>query len=100
MALRLRDKNYLRWLATSFPCVVCDIKDGTIVAHHVRAGQAGGMGLKPGDDRCIPICNRCHMELHEYPLGEKTFLDINGVDYEAKTKELYERYKNDEEDDA
>jgi len=90
---RVRDKNYLRWLA-QFPCVICNVKDGTVVSHHVRVGQAGGVGLKPGDDNCLPLCNTHHMELHNYPLGEETFLTVNGIDHEEKTKEYYELYKS------
>jgi hypothetical protein len=89
--LRIRDKEYLRWLA-HFPCVICNIKDGTVVAHHVRIGQAGGVGLKPSDSNCIPLCHTHHMELHNYPLGEETYLAVNGIDHEEKTDEFYKSY--------
>lgn len=88
---RIRDENYLRWLAQK-PCVICKISDGTVVAHHIRAGLAGGVGLKPGDDRCIPLCHKHHMELHDYPLGEVTYLNLNGIDYEEEPKEFYKDY--------
>ena len=32
----------------------------SVVACHVRAGQGGGMGLKPGDDCTLPMINSMH----------------------------------------
>jgi hypothetical protein len=51
-------------------CDACDRQD-TVVAHHVRIGTDGGMGMKPSDFFCIPLCDAHHKELHQH--GERTF---------------------------
>lgn len=35
-------------------------------AAHIRTGNGAGMGLKSGDDNCVPLCIRCHREQHEH----------------------------------
>lgn len=49
-------------------------------AHHLRtAGDPRGLGIKPGDDKTIPLCRLHHDELHMYG-DEKLFLDMHGID--------------------
>ena len=61
----IKDRKYLEWVA-SHPCLVCGGPAGQ--AHHVRFGQAAGMGTKPDDYRSIPVCAKCHDKIHNWKL--------------------------------
>jgi hypothetical protein len=50
---------------------------GTIQAAHVRIGGNAGMGIKPGDDRTIPLCGIHHAEQHA--IGETSFEARYGI---------------------
>lgn len=51
------------------PCLVCGDNTATEAAH-VRYGDRSvgkiltGMGRKPPDWFCVPLCSRCHREQH------------------------------------
>lgn len=67
----LRCTAHLAWIrgctcSTPGPDCVLNIE-----AAHVRRGQGGGMGLKPGDDRTLPLCSAHHAEQHR--IGERAF---------------------------
>lgn len=64
---RIRDRKHLDWLR-ELPCVRCS--SGGSEASHIRLMSNSGTGLKPSDDRALPLCHRCHMASHS---GEKTF---------------------------
>jgi hypothetical protein len=64
----IRDEKHRRFVA-SLPCVICLSTD--VQAAHVRKGQGGGTGLKPSDDRCVPLCVSCHRKQGE--IGELKF---------------------------
>lgn len=66
--MKVRSEKHRRFVA-SLPCVICD--SNQVQAAHIRANTGGGMGLKPGDDWCIPLCCRCHAEQHR--IGERKF---------------------------
>jgi hypothetical protein len=67
----IRSKAYLDWVKT-LSCCGCGIEpasDGfsvnTMDAHHlIAAGLGGGMGTKASDLLTIPLCRKCHNELH------------------------------------
>ncbi len=61
---RLRDDNW-RNAMSGAECLACGIRDGTVVGAHIRPGQTGGTGLKPGDDLMLPLCHACHAETPE-----------------------------------
>lgn len=42
-----------------------------VQAAHVRSNTGGGMGLKPCDSYCVPLCCFCHGAQH--CCGERTF---------------------------
>ncbi len=44
---------------------------GNIEAAHVRRGGNAGTGIKPGDDRAIPLCSGAHRQQHS--IGELSF---------------------------
>lgn len=65
---RLRSPRHLAWLRT-LPCSVPGCGCDVIEAHHVRRGA--GVGLKPSDRNCAPLCVEHHAEGHV--IGWRTF---------------------------
>jgi len=63
----IQDKNHLE-MVRSLPCLICG---GRSVAHHVRNGWNGGMGVKPESIFTLPLCVACHSDLHQ--VGEDVF---------------------------
>lgn len=66
---KIRDKKHREFIA-SLPCVVSGVS-GMTQAAHIRHNNGGGMGLKPGDDYCIPLSWWEHAEQHE--IGELNY---------------------------
>ena len=86
----LKDKIYRsekhRRFVADLPCCMCESPD--VQAAHIRHQTGGGMGLKPGDNWCIPLCVACHGEQHR--VGElKFFPDIDRAKWLAL--KLFER---------
>lgn len=63
-----RDAKHLKFIRTLI-CVVC--WNNPCDASHIRIGGGGGIGLKPGDDRTVPLCHNCHATQHR--IGERSF---------------------------
>lgn len=59
---------------------------GRMHAHHVRSAADSGIGKKPPDDRCVPLCAAHHDELHR--IGAQTF----GRKYSIDLPEWAARY--------
>lgn len=65
---RVRNEAYLR-LIRSEPCCLC-FSIGNVEAAHIRTGSiehgkdTTGMGRKPDDVWCLPLCNSHHREQH------------------------------------
>lgn len=78
----IRDKKHLEFIR-SLICVKCGTSQN-IQAAHIRANSDGGIGIKPSDDRCLPMCHDCHSKQHR--VGEVTFW--GGVDDVFKAIEL------------
>ena len=81
---KIRSEKHRRFIA-SLPCVICRCTDTQ--AAHIRTGNSAGMGLKSGDDCCLPLCVRCHAEQHHF--SEKRFWDSNLGKAQTLAKELY-----------
>lgn len=62
---RFRDPAYLK-SANGRECDVCRAV-GTTVFAHMRAGNEGGMGLKPSDMLGSFLCFDCHTEQESQP---------------------------------
>ncbi len=56
-----RSEKYLAHVR-ELPCVVCGRMP--VEAHHVRGYGNAGMGVKPDDVWCIPLCHQHHREYH------------------------------------
>jgi hypothetical protein len=79
---RWRSPAHLNFVR-SFHCANCDA-EAPIEAAHVRLGGHGGMGFKPADWRCVPLCRDCHSWQHN--VGERTFWQ----EYEAQAGQTVE----------
>ena len=85
----LRDKQYQAWVRQQ-PCLVC--YQTPCQAHHHRSSVNSGIGIKPGDDWCVPLCASHHSELHWE--GVKIFSDKYEIDFLFEILKLRRRYKN------
>ena len=64
---RYKNEKYRKWLAR-YPCIICG-DDTTTEACHVRyafaaIGKASGIGKKPHDYYCVPMCGKHHRLQH------------------------------------
>ncbi len=50
------------------------------------------LGLKAGDDQCVPLCWRCHSELHGFG-DEGLWWAKKGIDVEEEIERLKEEGK-------
>ena len=88
---RVRCPAHLKWVAKHL-CVVpgCDERDPEkIVAHHVRNGTDGGMGMKPGDQWVVSLSHKHHVELHN--IGQDTFEKRYDIDLLALAEEFWRK---------
>ena len=93
MAKRLVDVEHLRSVAT-LSCYVC--KANGVQVHHLLkpSDKLRGMSLRSGDDQTLPLCFKCHSELHtKYGNEDKFFKDKLGDENAGRKKaaELYKR---------
>ena len=72
--MRWKSADYLKFVS-EMPCAHCHIKDGTVVAHHLKgrfAPLSGGAGVKASDIFTMPLCFECHAKAHS---GDTDVLD-------------------------
>ena len=84
---RVRAKAYIKTLQGK-PCLVCKQE---AEAHHVRFAEPSAMGMKVGDNWCVPLCHTCHMQLHAFG-DERTWWDLQGIDPLKWAKKSWESY--------
>ena len=83
----IRDAGHLAFIR-SLPCIVCAREPSQ--AAHVRVGGTdgkGGVGMKPGDNRTVPLCHDHHAEQHS--VGERTFWERLDIDPLMLANELF-----------
>lgn len=83
----IRSEKYLRSVRGQ-PCLVCRSPGE---AHHVNIAMKRGVSLKVGDNWVVPLCHRCHMELHHFG-DERSWWDINGIDPISWARVNWERF--------
>lgn len=59
---RYENDEYLAWIRTK-PCMNC-YKAAPSVSHHCSHISGSGQGTKPSDLFAIPLCSKCHQDLH------------------------------------
>ena len=69
---RHRSKKYMAYICTH-PCLICG---AVSEPHHESTINGNGMGIKPDDALCLPLCRMCHSERHSQ--GFDTFWQRNG----------------------
>jgi hypothetical protein len=86
-----RNRQYLSWVRRQ-ECIATglDFTRTDMVAHHVRIGGAGGMGIKPSDYRVIPLTAFQHAKLHQ--MVEREYYELMEVDIEEVMCELLMRF--------
>ncbi len=82
---RIRDVKHRRWIA-SLPCCVTGVS-GYSQAAHIRHGHAGGLGLKPSDDLCVPLHFMSHATQHR--VGEVEYWGDRLEAAKKLAKDLY-----------
>jgi len=66
-----RNKKLLE-IVRNFPCQICGIENGTVVAAHSNQLRDGkGRGIKAHDYRIASLCYRCHHEIDQGTLLTK-----------------------------
>jgi hypothetical protein len=86
-----RNRNYLAWIRQQ-ECIATgmDFTQTDMVAHHVRAGGNGGMGLKPSDYRTVPLTAFQHHKLHS--MIETKYYEMFEVPIDDVIADLLQRY--------
>jgi hypothetical protein len=67
-----------------------DFCETDMVAHHVRMGGYGGMGMKPSDYRTLPLTAFQHVKLHS--TVEKDYYEVHELDAETIMRDLMFKY--------
>ena len=74
-----------------FQCAIAGKRDHVcttrIHAHHCREGADGGIGMKPGDNTVVPLCDVAHNLIHQ--IGWRKFEDRFGVDLSNLAGEIW-----------
>lgn len=88
---RLRDSRFLAFVRTK-PCAACG-KPGPSDAAHIRMASKAhdkryvGLGEKPDDRWCVPLCRGCHRKQHA--MAEPMFWHTLGKNPLNIAAELY-----------
>ncbi len=85
----------MKWVRTH-ACLGCGSPYSE--AHHCRVFETIGVGLKVGDDQCLPLCHTCHMELHAYG-DESLWWSMKGVDPGVEIEKLRSAYGTNQTED-
>jgi len=68
-----KSEKYLKFVRNR-GCLICG---WDAEAHHVRKASNSGVGIKPSDTWCIPLCKLHHAELHHF--GFDSFLRNHNI---------------------
>lgn len=84
---RARSPGHLAWVRGHECAASTVLCAGKTQAHHVRVEGDGTTGLKPGDDKAVPLCQHHHERGHA--IGWKAFEARYRVDLTAMAKTLW-----------
>lgn len=73
----MRSKSYLRHVRGG-SCLRC--RSPYPSAHHLQRVGEKGMALKSGDEWAVPLCHRCHTDLHQGGNSEDLWWALLGID--------------------
>lgn len=82
-----RNPAHLAWVRTQ-PCCVfgCIYHQVVVEAHHIRSASDSGTGVKPPDDRVVPLCRIHHGWIHRH--GMTSFMLTWNVSLEATIQKM------------
>ena len=92
-AIRLRDKEHCRYVATQ-ACLICGRTPSE--AHHIRFAQPRALSRKVSDEYTVPVCRLHHRELHRYGDEASWWAGVN-VEPLPIALELWRRSRSAEE---
>lgn len=82
----IRSPGHLKFVR-GFVCACMDAGcSGRIEAHHIRTAATAGVGIKPGDEWAVPLCDLHHREIHS--MGQDTFAEKRKVDLPSVAEKL------------
>lgn len=81
---------YLKYVRQT-PCLACESPYPS--AHHIQRVGEKGMGLKSSDKWAVPLCHRCHMDLHQGGVDEMMWWALKGVDAIKWAERSYKDWK-------
>lgn len=102
MAKRYENKDYLKWVVRTKPCMLCKAGFYThsqeIQAHHLLKPASGlrGFGLRANDNEVVPLCSHHHHMLHTKFGNEHKFLRKFGFTEDAMrdyAQDLFQEYE-------
>jgi hypothetical protein len=70
---------------------IVDTNSSWIGEQLALAGIDCFLQVKVGDNWVVPLCHKCHMELHHYG-DEKTWWDLQGIEPLAWAKDNWEKF--------
>lgn len=82
---KIKNKKYLIYVASkqcALELLSHDWCQGAVQAHHLLKPYDGkrGMGMKAGDNNCIPLCQFHHAKLHDSKGNEDEYWRMFGLD--------------------
>ena len=92
----VRSQGHLQFVRGNVCCIAGkpghDCAPGNSHAHHVQSYRAieGGVGMKVGDDKVVPLCSTAHDEVHR--IGQAAFEKKWSIDLESQAGK---EWKND-----
>ncbi len=94
-----RDKRHVRFIQ-SLACLIGQKNgpskcSGPTQAHHLLKPWDGvrGASMRSGDQNCIPLCMKCHHELHTKHGTEKNLFEAHGLDPDLGKKYAQAQYE-------
>ena len=99
---RVRDEAFLRFVRSK-PCTACG-RGAPSQAAHIRMSDAAsgnvnpGVGAKPSDKFCTPLCADCHLNgpNSQHGSGERKFWERVGLNPYEIAAGLWKQFKDDE----
>ncbi|MEM6903473.1 MAG: hypothetical protein AAF556_09580 [Pseudomonadota bacterium] len=87
----IRDPRHLAFVR-QLPCLACGVDYG-IHAAHIRFDSGAGMGMKPGDNRVVPLCYLHHTEGPDaqHRSGEREWWRRRNINPISVAEHLYDR---------
>jgi len=85
-----RSAAYLAFVRI-FACLKCSAPPPS-EAHHILRGDTRRGQYRAGDDETVPLCRKCHSELHDRVGDEEAFFGF--IDYRKRAAELLKEWKS------